>query len=486
MRAIYLMARREYLSYVATWGFWLSLAAMPFIMAIFIGISVLAENAQPTRYYTVLDETGIGFDARILDELNDGAKEEAITALRAAAEFAGRAELMPEVEAAINAEPGLEGFPEALSALGVPSELSASQFQSNYVRVDPPASTIDGLRPYLLGEQMLEIDGEAHPLFAAVLYQRGGEYGITAEYWSTNRTSGGLRSSARDVSRDYIRSEALAEAGISEDVLEEIYAMSPDFSENTPERGRASAEVSFADRLPFIVGIVFSIGLWMMIFSVTNMLLTAMIEEKGNKILETLLATARYHEILIGKLAGLAAVSATFMLVWGGIGSGGLAGAQTLAAAADLPAADILSAVFDPGLLIPAIGYFAIGYLMYGTVYLAIGSLCDTLQEAQSLMSPMILVMMVPFVIIMATIENPDSPFLQYASWVPIWTPFLMMARLQTNPGMIELIGTTIGMLATATAIISLASYVFRQGSMGRANASSIKRLLSFKKTKSA
>jgi len=486
MRAIYLMARREYLSYVATWGFWLSLMAMPFIMAIFIGISVLAENAQPTRYYAVLDDTGIGFDARILDALNESAKNEAISALSDDAETAGRSDAIPAIAAAINAEPGLEGWPEAIDALGSPTDHSATEFQSNYVRVDPPARSIEELRPYLLGEQLLQIDGEAHPLFAVVIFRPGGDFGVTAEYWSTNRTSGGLRSSARDSLRDYVRSEALEEAGISESVLDRIHALNPGITENSPERGRTSAEVSFADSLPFIVGIVFSIGLWMMIFSVTNMLLTAMIEEKGNKILETLLATARYHEILIGKLAGLAAVSATFMLVWGGIGSGGLVGAQTIAAAADLPAEAILATVFDPGLLIPAIGYFAIGYLMYGTVYLAIGSLCDTLQEAQSLMSPMILVMMVPFVIIMATIENPDSPFLQYASWVPIWTPFLMMARLQTNPGLIELIGTTIAMVATATAIMALASYVFRQGSMGRANASSIKRLLSFKKAKSA
>jgi ABC-2 type transport system permease protein len=486
MRAIYLMARREYLSYVATWGFWLSLLAMPFIMAVFIGISILAENAQPTRYYVVLDETGTGFEALIDEELNDGAKEEAIAALRGVAEAAGRADAIPAIEAAINAEPGLEGFPEAVNALGVPVDISAAQFRSNYVRVDPPAGTIDGLRPYLLGEQTLSIDGEQHPLFAAVRFLPGGEYGITAEYWSTNRTSGGLRTSARDALRNHVRSNALADAGISEAVLGRIYAMSPGITENSPERGRESSEVNLADRLPFIVGIAFSIGLWMMIFSVTNMLLTAMIEEKGNKILETLLATARYHEILIGKLLGLAAVSATFMLVWGGIGSGGLAGLQAFAVAADLPAADILSAVFDPGLLIPAIGYFAVGYLMYGTVYLAIGSLCDTLQEAQSLMSPMILVMMVPFVIIMATIENPDSLFLQYASWVPIWTPFLMMARLQTDPALIEMIATSIGMLVTAAAIISLASYVFRQGSMGRANASSIKRLLKFGKSGNA
>ncbi|MEE2525618.1 ABC transporter permease [Hyphobacterium sp. HN65] len=480
MRAIYLIARREYLSYVATWGFWLSLLSVPLIMGAFAGIMILAENSQPTRYFTIVDETGLGLTERVDRELNEGVQEQAITFLRLVAEQMNATDRLPAAEAAIRAEPGAEGVPEAVAALGVPVSIPEGQFRQNFIRVDAPAGDIEGLRPYLLGERTLSIDGDDVQLFAAIILRPGGDYGVDAEYWSTNRTSQGLKTGVRNALRDFLRGEALAEAGISQTVLDEINAINPEVQENSPERGRATAEVGIADRIPFIVGIVFSIGLWMVIFSVTNMLLTAMIEEKGNKILETLLATARYHEILVGKLLGLAAVSATLMLAWGGLGSGGIVGLQALAVATDVPIAEIAAAVFDPGLLIPAIGYFIVGYVMFGTVYLAIGSLCDTLQEAQSLMSPMILIMMVPFVIIMSTMENPDSQFLQWASWVPLWTPFLMMARLQTDPSLFEIIGTSVVMLVTAMVIISAASYIFRQGSLGRANASSIRKLLRF------
>lgn len=486
MRAIYLMARREYLSYVATWGFWLSLLSIPFFMMIGGAIPILAESSQPTRYYAVLDETGLGLGQAIEREFQEGQKDEVIAAFSALAATMGRSEAMDSVERAIRAEPGLEGLPEALEAFGAPVDITADQFRSRFIQVDPPAGNVDALRPYLLGEQTVRMDGEDHPLFAAIVFRSGGQYGVEIDYWSTNLTSSDLKNRARRAARNHLRSEAFAEAGISEQVLAEVNAINPGLQEWTPERGRESAEVSISDRIPFAVGIGATIMLWIMIFSITNMLLTAMIEEKGNKILETLLATARYHEILIGKLAGLAAVSATFILVWGGLASSGLFAAQSFAAAADLPLAEILAAIWDPGLIIPAIGYFVVGYLMYGTIYLAIGSLCDTLQEAQSLMSPIIMVMMVPFIVIMVTLESPDSTFLQIASWVPLWTPFLMMARLQSDPGMVEIIGTTIVMVVTAITVIFLASYVFRQGSMGRANASSIKRLLSFGKSRSA
>ncbi|WP_421788957.1 ABC transporter permease [Hyphobacterium sp.] len=482
MRAIYLIARREYLSYVATWGFWLSLMSVPFFMAVGFLIPLLAENSQPTRYYAVIDQTGMALDRRLEQELVEGQKDEVLEALRPIAQGAGREDAMPAVEAALRAEPGLEGFPEALQALGVPVEISEAQFASRFVRVEAPGNSIEELQPFLLGEQSITVDGEDHALFAAVLFQRGGDFGVTGEYWSDNRTSTGLRSAARRTLRDFVRTDALEAAGISSEALAEINAMNPRVRELSPERGREDAEVSIEDRIPFVVGIFFSIGLWVMIFSVTNMLLTAMIEEKGNKILETLLATARFHEILVGKLIGVAGVTATFMMVWGGVGTVGLLTAQSVAAAANLPVAGILGAVFDPGLLIPAIAYFVVGYLMFGTMYLAIGSLCDTLQEAQSLMSPMILIMMVPFIIIMVTLENPDSPFLQVASWVPIWTPFLMLSRLQTDPGLFELVGTSVLMIATAVLIIGLASLIFRQGALGRANASSVKKLFSRKK----
>jgi ABC-2 type transport system permease protein len=428
MRAIYLMARREYLSYVATWGFWLSLLSVPMFMLVGGMLPVLIQQSEPTRHYVVIDHTG--------HEL----------------------------------------------AQAIVSEVSAAGLGDRFVLVDPPGDTIDDLRPYLLGEQSLEPDDESQALFAAVFLEPDDAAGIRIDYWSTNLTTMSLANQVEDAVQAHLRNARLGELGISPQVLAAVNAIDPRANALNPERSGEAAAVSEADRVPFYVGVAMAFGLWVIVFSVTNMLLTAMIEEKGNKILETLLATARYHEILIGKLAGLAAVSATLLLAWGSMGSGGMLAIQALNQSADLPVSDILNALFDPGLLLPALGYFVIGYLMFGTMYLAIGSLCDTLQEAQSLMSPIFLIMFIPLFIVMSTVESPDSGFVQAASWFPFWTPFLMMARLQTDPSMFELVGTTIVMLVTAVAVISLASYVFRQGSLGRANASSVKKLFSRKK----
>ncbi|WP_339744044.1 ABC transporter permease [uncultured Maricaulis sp.] len=430
MRAIYLIARREYLSYVATWGFWLSLASMPMFMALGFGLPILIENSQPVRYYAVIDESG-------------GALEAAITA---------------QAETATDA---------------AASDAPASA--DKYIRVHPPATDIEALRPFLLGEQKVETDDGPQPLFAAIYLRQDATGGVEIEYWSTNLTDGELRADIRRTLSEYMQLNRLIENGVSPELVAEAGALAPTVRELNPERSVDTAEVTSAERLPIIVAIGVAFGLWIVIFSVVNMLLTAMIEEKGNKVLEMMLASSRHHEILTGKLLGVALVSTTLLLVWGGLAATVGLGLQQLPFAAGLPLGEIMAAVLDPGLIFPAIGYFIIGYLMYGAIFLAIGSLCETLQDAQTLMSPMMLIMMVPLFLVMVAADSPDSPIIVIASWVPLWTPFIMLARLPQDPALFDIIGTTLVMVATAAGVIWGAGVMFRMGALNQANQDTVK-----------
>ena len=131
--------------------------------------------------------------------------------------------------------------------------------------------------------------------------------------------------------------------------------------------------------------------------------------------------------------------------------------------------------MLDPALVFPAIGYFIIGYLMYGAIFLAIGSLCETLQDAQTLMSPMMLIMMVPLFLVMVAADAPDSPIIVIASWIPLWTPFIMLARLPQDPALFDVIGTTLVMIVTAAGVIWGAGVMFRMGALNQANQDTVK-----------
>lgn len=459
MRAIYLIARREFLSYVATWGFWLSLASVPMFMALGFGLPMLIENSQPTRYYALIDESGGELEAAVFAGLEAARAEQAEAVREMTEELMG--DLPPQAQAAMDAQ---------MPQLG----------DNRYRRVDPGVSDLDSLRPYLLGERLVETSDGPQPLFAAILIRGSAEAGIEIDYWSTNLTDSNLRSDIRRALQAHMQDTRLLAEGVSPAILDAVEELRPLVRELNPERAAEQAEVTDAERIPVFVGIAVAFILWVIIFSVVNMLLSAMIEEKGNKVLEMMMASSRHHEILLGKLLGVAAVSATLLLFWVCLALGGGIAVQQAAATADLPAADVLAAIFNPGLLLPALGYFVIGYLMYGALFLSIGALCETLQDAQTLMSPMMLVMMVPLFLVMMALESPDSPILQFASWVPLWTPFIMLARLAQDPPLVELIATTVVMIAFAGFMIWGSGVMFRMGALNQANQDTVKNWFRF------
>tara|TARA_R110001606_G_scaffold242699_1_gene390578 strand:+ start:1677 stop:2177 length:501 start_codon:yes stop_codon:yes gene_type:complete len=108
--------------------------------------------------------------------------------------------------------------------------------------------------------------------------------------------------------------------------------------------------------------------------------------------------------------------------------------------------------------------YFLAGYALYAGIFLAIGSLCNTLKEAQSLMMPMMMILIVPLVTMTFIAQDPNGPVARIMSWIPLFTPFTMMNRAAAEPPMIDVIGTTIILLLTIALVLWLSGKIFRQG----------------------
>jgi ABC-2 type transport system permease protein len=476
MRRIYLIARREYLAYVTAWGFWLSLILVPFFMSIgFLG-PLLAQQASPMRYYAVI-ASDPALDAAYEAGLQRAARSAYEGAVRATARVrGGDADAERRALAAFNEhDDPREGLAAATETLGLPANASVSAGSFKFERVDPPATDPDALRPYLLGEATVDTPEGPKPLHAAIFLRRDADGGVAIDYWSTALTDNALLNVAQRAMQEYVREEAFRAAGISAEAVARVDALEPRVTELNPVRTGGAAEVTIADRLPIFVGLGLGLVLWIVIFSVVNILLSSTIEEKGNKILEALLASARYHEILIGKLIGVAGVSATLLGFWGLFGVAGL----TAVTSAGLPLPpEVLTTLSDPGLLIPFVGYFVLGYLMYGAIFLAIGSLCETIQEAQTLMTPMIFVLMGPMILLPVVLRAPDASLVAILSWVPLYTPFLMMVRLPSDPPLYQVIGTSITLALSTLLILWAAGGVFRAGVVGQAGPDFFKRAL--------
>lgn len=468
MNRLWIIARREYLSYVATWGFWISLAMVPLFMTVGFGLPALMERSSPERAYAVIAD-----EPRVVDAMDALMAERRAGVTGDLLEVRAATQSGPDAGAAVReALDRGASLEEAAQAAGLPAAVAQevdAAARRQYVRVPAPADTEDGLRPYLTGETSVPGWRPGAPLYAAIFVRRdaGGLYEI--DYWSANLTNPALRGAAVDAVSRVMRDDALTAAGIDPAIVENATSVRPVVRDLSPDKAAGAEVVTFSDRLPYILGIGAGFILWSVIFSVANMLLTSTIEEKSGKVLEVLLSSARLPEILAGKLLGVAGVSFTLLAVWFGAAAlvAGLIGAAAPEAAG--PAAAVVGAALSPAMLIPFAFYFVVGYLIYGAVFMAIGSLCETMQEAQTLMSPLILILMAPMLLLVFSTSNPDSALISGAVWVPLFTPFLMMARLPQDPSLMTILGTSALMLATLAGVIWLGARVFRAGALGQA-----------------
>jgi ABC-2 type transport system permease protein len=200
--------------------------------------------------------------------------------------------------------------------------------------------------------------------------------------------------------------------------------------------------------------------LWSVIMTGAGILLNSVIEEKSNRILEVLLSSASTAEIMGGKILGVAGVTGTVLGVWITVG-----GTALTLRAPDM-AAGVLHVLLEHGLIVYFALFLVMGYLMYASIFAAIGAFCETSRDAQTLLGPVMLILMVPILFMSQAIVHPDAPILTLLSWIPPFTPFLMVARVASGPPLWQIIGTLLMMAATSAVVVWIAGRAFRAGAL--------------------
>lgn len=442
MTRILLIARREFMAYARTVGFWLSLLAFPLFAALGGAVPLLMDNADPVRAVVLIEEgpQAAGLAQAVRQRLADEAQRNADRAREAAAQAAARA----------GASPGA-------------AESAIAQMSRQRMRIVETPADLVAVRPgeardALVRRYLTEETSDDQRLDAIVFLDQAAE-GPSARVWAARATDDTVEDFVRAALRDANRDAVLTRAGIDPAVVEAADRFRPEVTLFSP-RSADGGEVSFKDRLPGIIGLVFSFLLWSLIITGASILLNSVMEEKSNKILEVLLSSASPTEILAGKVLGVALLTASVLLVWGGIGAAGLI------VSAPQTALDVWDVLSRDGLIVYFLAYVVGGYLMYAVLFAAIGAFCETPRDAQTLMGPIMMVLVIPILVVQFALVNPDAPIVRFMSWVPFFTPFLMAARAPSGPPLIEVAATMVGMFAVALLMVWLAGRAFRAGAL--------------------
>jgi len=485
MIQIRLIAWREYRQYVFSRGFLLFVIMFPIgLIAIGFGLDFLERN-KPTRYFTVYDETGAytedidrEIERRHMRRVLSAWDSYVATAVDPAALEAGRL-AAPFAPDDIN-EKRLRAFAEA-GGLDAATEAAAPFLRAQAPALAPPkrafkrvalpgdaagapslAETEARLRPYLLGERRIVIEDQSKELFAAILIPAsfGAEEGATsAQFWSRNLTDQALEMTVANALDDGLRRDAARALGLSEGALDELASLKAPLSAFRPDRAPQEAELSLKDRIETALPAGLTYMLVVIIFGVGNLLLTNTIEERSNKIVEMLLSSVTANQLMMGKLIGIAAVGLTMPAIF-------LAGGAALGAAAASDAGFLSAAMetlFSTNILFVYLFYFLAAYFIFAMIFLAIGAVSNSLQDAQSYMGPVMLIVLAPLPLMLLVFQNPNGVAASVLTWIPIYTPYAVMMRAAADPPLWEIVGATALMLAFAIFMMRIMGRIFRQ-----------------------
>ena len=182
-------------------------------------------------------------------------------------------------------------------------------------------------------------------------------------------------------------------------------------------------------------------------------LLNSVIEEKASRVIEVLLAALSPFQLMAGKIIGQAAIGLTLLGTWAALAYGVLLYKG-------------MGGILSGGLVWCFIIYFVLGFLLYSCLFAAIGAACNTLKESQNLLTPVMLLLMLPMIFQRYIVQHPQDPWVIAMSLFPPLTPLVMLVRIAVNPalGILEIIASMLVLGAAVPVVIWAAAKIFRTG----------------------
>ena len=223
----------------------------------------------------------------------------------------------------------------------------------------------------------------------------------------------------------------------------------PPTSVTVGANGERQTQRGVARLLPLICGVLIFIG----VITGGQILMTSTVEEKSSRVVEVLLAAVSPVELMWGKLLGQLGVGFVILAIY--IGLGILALVQYS-----------LMGLLDPMLILYLLVFYLLAYLVYGALMLAIGAAVNRIADAQSLMGPVMILLVAPYVLVPMIGRAPNSTLSVAFSFIPPINSFAMLARLAsgTPPPLWQVFGSVAAGVAGACLAVWFAAKVLKIG----------------------
>ena len=254
---------------------------------------------------------------------------------------------------------------------------------------------------------------------------------------------------------------------------------------------------SSSSMVSYAIGTLLSLVLYMFLLMYGQMVMTSIIEEKNNRVLEVMVSSVKPTQLMVGKILGIGSVAVTQIAIWGVLISSAVGillpmllpadimaqatalNAGTLDSSASNVDADLLGVIAAAGNVAYIVKLFALmAAFLLGGLFAAIGSAVDNIQDASQLQTAAIMPIIIALVISMSVATDPNSPLAFWTSLVPFTSPMIMMMRIPFGIATWE-IALSLGILyISIIGMIWIAAKIYRVGIFMYGKKPSLKELI--------
>lgn len=258
-----------------------------------------------------------------------------------------------------------------------------------------------------------------------------------------------------------------------------------DISLQTIKMEEDGGETSTSSIVSYVTAIILGLFLYMFLLIYGQMVMTSVIEEKGNRIIEVMVSSVTPFQLMLGKILGVASVAVVQIMIWAGLlmtisaiipsmlpadvmQNVAAANSGAVMAGGDTEMIQAIAMISNVGYILELFLYVIIfligGFLLYAAMFAAIGASVDNIQDASQLQLVATLPIILSLVLMMSAVENPNSQLAIWCSMIPFTSPIMMMARIPFGIPFWQILVSIVILYLSFVAMVWFSAKIYRVG----------------------
>ena len=308
----------------------------------------------------------------------------------------------------------------------------------------------------------------------------------SAVVYSMKQVPLSVESHIKEVMKSEIQVQKLLAAGVDPDILESIKT---NINLSVIRMDEEGGEKETFTEIQFALGMILAVLIYMFIMLFGSQVMQGVTEEKSSRIVEVIVSSVKPFQLMMGKIIGVSLVALTQFMMWilltgviyvGFSAAMGISHPEAISQGTVMTqeisntnimdneaVQDVLNVVhsIDFGTIIVSfIVFFLLGYLLYATMFAAIGSLVDNNTDSQQFLLPVTVPLLIAFFSAIYIVNNPDGSLAVWLSMIPFTSPIVMMVRIPFGIPIWQVVVSALLLAGAFVGMTWVAAKIYRTG----------------------